>query len=317
MIIIPYSKTAGILKIAQLLGQYLLQNKKMQLEGIGEFVLDSFYDNPFEHEKGKIKLPDNSIHFVPDKKISEDTGLIAFIAEHTGKLKSLAASDLEDYLDIGKQLLNVSKQFYIEGLGTLFLDDRNEFDFVQGNTAIAAMIPEEPHHKKYALKREERPDDISFEGGYQKPAKATVNLLRRVLIIFALVLGLIILGGVVYYFTQEWQFNQNRPNNVLENIQPVIPDQQVADSSASRTDSINKLVSNGDTYKVIIETSKRQRALSRYEEILKMGHNVHLSTKDSITFNLYTVINGPLKDTARSRDSISIFFGRPVRIELK
>lgn len=307
------------MKIAQLLGQYLLQNKKMQLEGIGELVLDNFYENPFEHEKGKIRLPDNSIHFVPDKKTPEDTGLIAFIAEHTGKLKSLAASDLEDYLDIGKQLLNVSKQFYIEGLGTLFLDDRNEFDFVQGNTAIAAMISEEPHQKKYALKREERPDDISFEGGYQKPVKATVNLLRRALVIFSLVLGLIILGGVIYYFTQEWQFNQNQKEEALESILPVISGQSGtgADSLKTITDSLKPRISDNESYKVIIETSKRQRALSRYEEILKMGYDVHLSTEDSLTFKLYTIIKGALSDTARSRDSISIFFGRPVSIELK
>ncbi|MCO5234857.1 MAG: hypothetical protein M9933_01210 [Chitinophagaceae bacterium] len=307
------------MKIAQLLGQYLLQNKKMQLEGIGEFVLDNFYENPFEHEKGKIRLPDNAIHFVPDKKTPEDAGLIAFIAGQTGKLKSLASSDLEDYLDIGKQLLNVSKQFYIEGLGTLFLDDHNEYDFVQGNALIAASPAEEAHHKKYTFKKEERPDDISFEGGYQKRAKSTVNTLRRALIIFALVLGLTILGGVVYYFTREWQFNKSQPTNVLENIRPVIPEQKSAnaDSSASGADSLNTFLQTGNSYKVIIETSKRQRALSRYEEILKMGHDVHLSTTDSLTFKLYTIITGPLADTARSRDSISIFFGRPARIELE
>jgi hypothetical protein len=68
---------------------------------------------------------------------------------------------------------------------------------------------------------------------------------------------------------------------------------------------------------VIIETSKRQRALNRYKELQKMGYDVQLSTEDSITFKLYTLVTGPLSDTSRSRDSITRFFGRKARIELK
>lgn len=311
-------KTARILKIANLLGQYLLQNKKMQLQGIGEFVLDNFYENPFENEKGRIRLPENSIRFLPNKKATEDPGLIAFISQHTGKIKPLAASDLEDFLNIGKQLLNVSKQFHIEGLGALTLNDNSNYGFAQGNEAIAAMAPEEQHAKKYAQKREERSDDISFEGGYSKSVKTTANMLRRPLIAFALVLGLVIIGWVIHYFFQEWQLNRNRRDNVLENIQPVIPDPTLqTDSLKTNADSTVTPAPAGNSYKVIIETSQRQRALSRHAALQKMGYDVKLSTEDSLTFKLYTVIKGPLSDTARSRDSLTRFFGRKARIEVE
>lgn len=307
------------MKIANLLGQYLLQNKKMQLQGIGEFVLDNFYENPFENEKGRIRLPENSIRFLPNKKAAEDPGLIAFISQHTGKIKPLAASDLEDFLNIGKQLLNVSKQFHIEGLGSLILNDNGNYGFAQGSEAIAAMAPEEPHSKKHISKREEHNEDISFEGGYSKPVKTTANMLRRTLIAFAFVLGLTIIGWVVYYFFQQWQFNRNSRDNTLENIQPVIPDTATVQTDTTRTtvDSAAASVSSRNSYKVIIETSQRQRALSRHAALQKMGYDVKLSTEDSLTFKLYTIINGPLSDTARSRDSLTRFFGRKARIELE
>lgn len=307
------------MKIAHLLGQYLLQNKKMQLQGIGEFVLDNVYENPFENEKGRIRLPENSIRFLPDKKTAEDQGLIAFISQHTGKIKPLAASDLEDFLNIGKQLLNVSKQFYIEGLGTLTLNDNGNYSFAQGNEAITVMAAEEPHSKKYAPKREERNDDISFEDGYPKPVNTTANMLRKSLITFAMVLGLVIIGWVVYYFFQEWQHNRNKRDNVLENIQPVIPDPGTGqtDSLETKADSTAASAPTGNAYKVIIETAQRQRALSRYAALQKMGYDVKLSTEDSLTFKLYTIINGPLSDTTRSRDSITRFFGRKAKIELE
>ncbi|HTN05910.1 hypothetical protein [Agriterribacter sp.] len=310
------------MKIAHLLGQYLLQNKKMQLQGIGEFVLDNFYENPFENEKGKIKLPENTIQFSAGKKTGEDEGLIDFIAQRTGKIRPLAASDLEDFLNIGKQLLNVSKQFYIEGLGTLILNDSSNYDFIQGNEVMTATVPEENSSKKRALKGEDHPDNMSFEDGYPKPAKTSDNALRKLLILFALVLGLAIIGWIVYYFFQQWQAGKNRQENTPENIQPVIPSPAAVQDSAATTGADSSSVSannnNGNTtYKVIIETAQRQRALSRHEELLKMGYDVKLSTEDSASFKLYTLVTGPLSDTSRSRDSITRFFGRKARIELK
>lgn len=310
------------MKIAHLLGQYLLQTKQMQLQGIGEFILDNVYDNPFENEKGKIRLPGNTIQFTPNKKAPEDTGLVNFIAQKTAKIKPLAAADLEDFLNIGKQLLNVSKQFYIDGLGTLILDDNNEYGFVQGNeVVISADLVEKNRPPKHPPVREDMPDDLSFGNEFPQRGRKPEQTLRKVLVIFALLLGLSIIGWVGYYFLQQWQHGQNDQQQNLESIQPVIsPTATPTDSTTGTVDStaVTPAVSSGPiTYKVIIETSKRDRAIRRHAELQIMGYKVKLSTADSITFDLYTQVTGPLSDTTRTRDSITRFFGRKARIELR
>lgn len=290
----------------------------MRLRGIGEFVLDNFYENPFENEKGKIRLPENSIQFTPDKKANEDEGLISFIAQRNAKIRSLATSDLEDFLTEGRQLLNVSKQFYIEGLGTLTLNDNGDYGFQQTSEAVITIALPEANPKIYTEKEDK--ESISFKDGYLNPNHSKVNIFRKSLIIFALILGLAIIGWVVYYFFYEWQVNKNPKNDTMENIIPVMPapvNIQTDTLRKNNDSSVVKSPGNSTSYKVIIETANRQRALSRYDTLRKWGHNVQLSTKDSQTYNLFTVVNGPLSDTARNRDSISRFFGRKVRIELK
>ncbi|HEX5025520.1 MAG TPA: hypothetical protein VFV68_09615 [Agriterribacter sp.] len=311
------------MKISHLLGQYLLQNKKMELQGIGVFILDSFYDNPFENEKGKIKLPENAIQFISDKKTKEGEGIVDFIAQRTGKIKPLAASDLEDFLSIGKQLLNVSKQFYIEGLGKLILNDSGEYDFIQGNEAITFTSAAEDHDsKKHKTKKTDPVNDISFEEEFSKQAQRPKNILRKILISFALVLGLTILGWISYYFFQQWQLAKNNKAAKPQNVQPVIPALPQTDSSLqAKADSLAATqiaaADSNNKYKVIIEIARQPRATNRFKDLQKMGFNVQLSTEDSITFKIYTVLSGPLADTTRSRDSISRFFGRKAMIELK
>jgi hypothetical protein len=294
----------------------------MRLQGIGEFTLDNFYENPFENEKGRIKVPENAIRFVYDKKSPEDTGLIDFISQQTKKIKPLASSDLEDYLNIGRQLLNVSKQFYIEGLGTLLLNDLGELDFVQGNEMFAPLNLEESRLPRQKL--DENPAEMNFEE-YSPKASSTGNL-RKFLVITATAAGLFVLGWIGWYFFQQWQNGKNGKKEVTpENIQPVfsanVADSARNDSSITNLDSLHGAagINTGNTasrqYNVIIETSRRARALSRYDSLRKWGYNVGLKTDDSVTFRIYTTINGQMADSTRVMDSISRFFGRKVSIE--
>lgn len=295
----------------------------MHLQGIGEFTLDNFYENPFENEKGRIKVPENAIRFAYNKKSPEDAGLIDFISQQTKKIRPLASSDLEDYLNIGRQLLNVSKQFYIEGLGTLLLNDLGELDFVQGNEIFAPLNVEESRLPKQKL--DESAGEMNFEE--YSPKSSSAGNLKKFLVITATAAGLFVLGWIGWYFFQQWQNEKNGKKDVTpENIQPVLSSANPADSSRNDAaitsmDSLHGAAGTNtgnaasQQYNVIIETARRARALSRYDSLRKWGYNVGLKTDDSVTFRIYTTINGQLTDSTRVLDSISRFFGRKVKIE--
>ena len=312
------------LKIAHLIAQYLFQHKKMQLQGIGEFFLDNFYDNPFENEKGKSKIPENAIRFVPDKKCREDYGLVDFIAEQTKKIKPLAFSDLEDFLNIGRQLLNVSKQFYIEGLGTLILNDQGNLEFLQGNEIFTAPAIDDKNNQPIKERIDEQQDNLNFEKSYGN-VRSSEGTWRKTLVALAFAAGLFIIGWIGWYFFNQWKEDKAPAANNTENIQPVLPPpvQQDSLSAASVTDSLStnalqvEPAATDSAYNVIIETAGKNRALYRLAELKKMGYNVQVNTADSVIFDIYTSIKAPLADSGKVLDSISKFFGRKARIAPK
>lgn len=288
----------------------------MRLQGFGEFSMEGAYETPFENEKGKVKIPDNSIQFVPDPKAKEDEGLVAFIAQNSGKIKPLAFSDLEDFLNIGKQLLNVSKQFYIEGLGTIILEGNGHMTFRQGNELIpAAVMAEHAVENKQRDLTEEQGTDLSFEAPYNTPRQGSV--LKKLVATIGIIAAIAIIAWGGYYFWNHMQNNSGK--TTLQNIQPILSDstKERVDSAALKAtaDSMARAAA-APQYKIVIENAKRTRALTRYEDLRKMGYNVQLTTEDSLTFKLFTVINGPLTDSSRVRDSIGRFFGRKVWVEL-
>lgn len=292
----------------------------MQLQGIGEFTLDNFYENPFEGEKGKIKVPDNSIRFSPSKKTGEDGGLIDYISQQTKKIRPLAASDLEDYLNIGKQLLNVSKQFYIEGLGTLLLNDYGNLEFLQGHEVFAPLNVEVTNLAK--SKVEDRSAEIDFEKSYNS-TPVSGNTLRKLLVLLAFAAGLFIIGWIGWYFFEQWQNSKkDELKETTDNIKPILntPSTDSSINQVQKDTTVTVSAQNApvdSSYYVVIETAKRQRAEYRYNDLIKMGYRVSLSTEDSITFKLYTTIKGSLADTTKTMDSLSRFFGRKVYLDLK
>ena len=79
------------MKIPSLLAQYLYCHQRLDLPGIGSFVLDSSSVSALENSKQRQAILDGvSFNFNPS--LQETSGLVAFIAEKTGKMKPLATS---------------------------------------------------------------------------------------------------------------------------------------------------------------------------------------------------------------------------------
>jgi hypothetical protein len=145
-------------KIEQFVVQYLYTSKKVTLQGIGTITLDPSVLLPMSNEKEKdIVMPENAFQFTFNPKATEDTELVNHIVQHTGKMFPLASSDLDSYVTLAKQFLNIGKPLVIEGVGTIQKTQQGDYQFIAGHF-ITPKIDDFPKQL-----REKRDESISFE----------------------------------------------------------------------------------------------------------------------------------------------------------
>ena len=121
------------MKIEQLLVQHFYNCREVTLQGMGTFTLSPDFVMPKENDKD-AEIPDHAISFQYNARAAADDELINFIVQQTRKMKSLAAADLESYLVLGKQFLNIGKPFKIDGIGLLVKNQQGDLEFTKSGT---------------------------------------------------------------------------------------------------------------------------------------------------------------------------------------
>ncbi len=304
------------MKIEQLLVQHFFIAKEVTLQGMGTFKLSPDFVMPQEKDKDS-QIPENSISFQYNSRATEDDALIDFIVQQTRKMKALASADLDSYLVLGKQFLNIGKPFKIEGLGLLVKNQQGEYEFTQGYSFNSKN--EEP---AAAVKEKHDDDEISFGS----ESKKTPGSSKKALLIAAIVIGLGMTGAVAWYFLAKNK--NNKPEEVTESPavkQDSIPvSKATLDSLANKADStatalLSTANNNGYTFKVVIKNYPSLLAAQRaYDRLTSYGHKLLLYTTDSVIFKVALPLNTPLSDTAHARDSVRQFlFGGNPYVELK
>ena len=61
----------------------------------------------------------DGVRFESKPFLKDTPDLIAFIAEKTGKMRALAAADLDSHLVLAEEFLNIGKPFAFEGIGII------------------------------------------------------------------------------------------------------------------------------------------------------------------------------------------------------
>ena len=120
------------MKLAPILAEYLYQNKKLELPGIGVFHLNQSNISEEDNEKHIRFTGESPISFEADPSIKQSPDLINFISLQTGKMKALAAADLDSHLELAQQFINIGKPFLFEGIGSLVKIKSGRYEFVSG-----------------------------------------------------------------------------------------------------------------------------------------------------------------------------------------
>ena len=291
-------------KIEQVLVQQLYSSKKIALQGIGVFSLDSSVSLPADSEKGVV-IPMHAIVFEYNPKVGEDEALINAIVKHTKKIYPLASADLDSFLMLGRQFLNIGKPFIIEGLGTLDKAQTGELVFIPGQFITPRI--EAPK----ALKENETEEKSGLFPDYNSEVKSSST--KVILIIIAiLILGL---GGwAAYHF-----LNKKTDQDVVNETQPV---QTNSDSVVAKKDSVvtqPPVKNDGYTFKIVFkETNDKGEAEKTFNKYKKFGHKVIMYTDDSVMYKVAEPFTLPLSDTTHIKDSLNKnFYLGKAHVEIK
>lgn len=296
---------SNTVKIEQLLVQHLYNNKEITLQGIGTIRLNPSIAIPSEGDKDFV-MPDNAISFEYNLKATEDEALINFITKQTGKIKPLATADLDSFVILAKQFLNIGKPLTIEGVGTIQKSQHGEYEFIPGQF-ITPKIDDIPRQL-----REKRDESVSFESE-SRDNNGKQKLLLAMLILLALIAGL----SIYYFFVYKNNTTEKpvvadtavvAPIDTTHNVQP---DTDLAVTTPTPTDSIK--------FKIIIkEYTTKEAAEKAYTRFTSFGHELMLiPSADSSSFKLAMPFKNPVQDPLTIKDSLIKIFGTGIYIELK
>ncbi len=302
------------MKIALILARYLYSTKKLELPGIGIFYMDPSVIIEPDIDKNSKAEPVSGIRFEYHPQLKESIELTDYIAAKTGKIKALAAADLDSHLGLGLQFLNIGKPFVLEGIGQLIKTQAGQLEFSAG-LLQPAVLKDQENWQPMA--------DHSAQSG-ENDYKDLLNTRRdsvqwkKPAAIFLIVagLGVAIWGGYTIY-----KNNTGTDTSVLAKesagalskpaaSQSPVP-QPATSTPASDTSTTSTIPAYPNTtppvsgmYKFVIETAGRQRAFTRYQKLKGLPTDVKMETSDSINFKLYFLLAANPADTARLLDSL-------------
>jgi hypothetical protein len=302
------------MKIEHLLARHLYNAKTLTLQGIGTFTLPSDFVIPSETDKTP-SLQEGSITFTQNFKAAEDPALIDFIVQHSRKMKALASSDLESFLGLGTQFLNIGKPFKLEGIGMLEKNQNGHYDFTQYGQIVGAKAEEVP-----VPLREKRTEPVSYSTEEPKSNGNTKKILLGVLGVAALAVS----GWAVWYFlaNKSVEATESIPQAIVPTPITPAPSMDTATKkdtllTSAKPDSINNLTpavtTGGTTFKVVVKTYPTLAiAQKKVAYFATFGHNLVLYNSDTLSYKLAVPFTKPLSDTTWAKDSLyRIFSSKP------
>jgi len=293
-----------------LIRDYFYEHKSVTFEKVGELTLDTNIASP-EQPPSKA-----SIHFRYDKRAVTTPALAEYIAGKTGKNKVLINSDLESFVELMRQFMNIGKPYEMEGVGILKLGSKGEYEF-------AAFDEAHKKEESKAVRKQKAKADSPLA------VKSSSN--KSILMLFALVIVLGVLGVVGWGTYKLFVENKNNTASQAETanadttMQDSIQPRYLPDTAIVKTDSLPKqdagIVSASDSaeYKFIHETTmSAARAYERMRVLKTWGHpsGVDSVKRDTATvYTLYFKYKLNAADTTAIKDSVQKLLNRKVRIK--
>jgi len=284
------------LKIEQLIVQYLYQNKEVTLQGIGTFRLNPLVELPTDTSKDFV-MPEEAFEFEDNQKATEDAGLVDYIVK-SGKIRSLAISDIDSYVTLSKQFLNIGNPLFIEGVGTIQKNRQENYLFTSGQF-VNSVVNTAPNKMK------ERKDEVV---SFQSEGKSEDN--RKIILILIGIVVIILTTLGIYYL-----FSSDKPEEAVAPVAtaPIAPVHVDSIDTAKKIVPIVKpdsIAPDGSTFKILLhEYSKEDVAQKEFDKLKNYGNKVVLIKKDSTDYLIVMPFTKPVSYAPTAKDSLSRLLG--------
>lgn len=292
-------------KFDTLLSNYLYSNKNVDIEGIGTFSLDDNFVLPPDTEKSAF-YPLEGIRFHYNSRAETTPALLDYIVQQTGKIRSLITADFSSYVAEIKQFVNIGKPWVIEGIGTLQKTKEGKFE----------LIPGEALSERISMHYMDEPEKSA------EPVKGKrwlVGLLFTAAVL-AVVAGI---GFGVYVLFIKTNDNSNGSEQAVNTVSPADTSGAVmsTDTVSRKPDSLTTIpvIDSSNNYKAIFEITKwKERVDKRTAQLAQFGIKSYYDSmiiRDTLRYRIFVYQKIMPADTVRVKDSLSLYFGRKVRLE--
>ena len=268
------------MRLAALLIEYLLANKRLDLPGIGTFSMENAEMEEKENTKYVRQESIPGILFENDPSIKEVPDLISFISSRSGKMKALIAADLDSHLTQAKQFLNIGKPFLFEGIGSLSKLNSGGYEFVSDKLKDSSS-------KEIANTSSTEDSFTDYENFFS--GRNTKAFWKKPVMFLLLLSGVAVavwLGYIAFRNTIS-----DKPLSSKEKKSETIP---VSNNLLLEKDSIKSVpVSHPQTgkYKYVIEIANKYRAMERFGRLKNYGWDIMMETADSVEYKLFLLLS--------------------------
>lgn len=301
------------MKITHLLAQYLYKNKRLDLHGLGSFLLDNSIIIESENNKQTKETGIEGITFENNTSTKEDSELIAFISKYTGKIKALAAADLNSHLELAKQFLNIGKPFLFEGIGSLTKIRSGEYSFEPG-IILNEKLTEQKVKELNSTSTNEEPVSDYKSALYKNTTKS--NWKKPLVFTFVIVgIALAIWGGYTVYNKTSSKNNTNKLPESTNDKTIILEDTSTIKKDSIHTPNNSTISDASGSTKFVLEIANKERAVERYNKLKTYLWDVRMETNDSLSYKLFLLFPVNAADTTKVLDSLTLLNGRKVYIE--
>jgi len=273
--------------IELLLRQYLYNHKIITFPGIGKLVFGSNAQFPESVEKGEA-FPLQDLNFTYNLNEEIDKDFVAFVSSQTGKIKPLAAADVESYFMLSKQFINIGKSFVVEGIGSVDKQDNGTFAFTPGYFLPISEASAAPH--KPLKIREAVP---VLPKGNTKPQPPAIN--KKWVLMAIAGIAFLLIAWAVYAFVFSKKGTGPGGNTIVTK-------DSVASTPKDSVDNNTKVSFTGGFKAIVDQRFTRLAADLRAAKLRSFGHDAQVDSITPTTFLIYI----PVKDTTVSVDTLQL-----------